>query len=301
VSLAYLILAHQAPEQVARLVGRISTPDDVVLVHVDRRSDIAAFRKAFARLPIRPVLVTRRSAVHWGGYGIVTATLAGMRQALALELPWSHLLLLSGSDYPIRSTAEIHAFFAQNPGRSFLSWSAGESDTYTDADRRGNETWRWTGDRSRLLTWCVSIRGARWNRLPDEAWFVPPRRIPRGLTPYQGSAWFNLSREAVAHSLRSLRRRPGVRLFFRFVFAPDENVFQMLLLASPLRDTLVNEDLRFMHWAGNSPPLLEVADVPDMLASRKLFARKFDLAADPAPFDALDRAAGVDAASTGTG
>ena len=90
--------------------------------------------------------------------------------------------------------------------------------------------------------------------------------------------------------MRFLRRHPSVALHFRFVFAPDENVFQMMLLASPLRDTLVNEDLRFMHWETRRPPTIVLDDVPAMRASRKLFARKFDMVAAPEPMDALDGA-----------
>jgi hypothetical protein len=51
-SIADLVLAHTAPEQLARLVGRLSDPRDAVIVHVDRRSDVPemlASRKLFAR------------------------------------------------------------------------------------------------------------------------------------------------------------------------------------------------------------------------------------------------------------
>jgi hypothetical protein len=299
VPIAYLVLAHSQPEQVARLVRRISTDDDTVIVHVDRKTAPGPFQEAFARLPIPPVLTRRRAPVHWGGWGIVQATLIGMRTALALPRPWSHLVLLSGADYPIRSAAEIDAFFAGAAGRSYLSWSAGDAPGIRDEDRRGNATWQWSGDLTRLMTWCVSIRGRRWHFPSEQVPYQLPRRLPPGLrTPYQGSAWWNLTPEAVAYCVRFLRRRPDVRAYFRFVFAPDENIFHMVLLESPLRDTLVNEDLRYMHWAGNSPPTLRLDDVPDMRASRKLYARKFDLANHPEPLNALDELSGVaDAAS----
>jgi hypothetical protein len=278
----YLILAHTAPEQVARLVRRISTPEDVVLVHVDRRTDLAPFEEAFAALPIPPRLTRRRVPVHWAGWGIVQATLIGMRDALRLRRPWTHLVLLSGADYPIRSNDEIHAFYDANVGRSHLSWSDGHQPPMTDAERAGNHVWYWSGDRERLQTWWISIRGRRWH-------VERPRRLPRGLrTAYQGSAWWSLTPEAVRYCLRFLDRRPDVRWYFRFVHMPDENLFQMLLLNSPLRDTLVNEDLRYMNWAGNSPPPITLDDLEPMRASRKLFARKFDPVAHPEPLDVLD-------------
>jgi hypothetical protein len=293
VGIAYLVLAHGAPEQAARLVGRLSHPDDTVIVHVDRKAELAPFTAAFARLPIAPIVTRKRVPVHWGGWGIVQATVIGMREALALKRPWSHLVLLSGADYPIRSTAETQAFFAAHAGKSYLSWSAGDGPGYCDADRRGNERWRWTGDLSRMLTWQVSIRGRRWLFPSERVPYQLPRRLPRALsTPYQGSAWWNLTPEAVAYCVRYLRRHPSIGAHFRFVFAPDENVFQMMLLDSPLRDTLVNEDLRFMHWDANSPPTIVLDDVDAMRASRKLFARKFDLARAPEALDALDALAG---------
>ncbi len=291
-SIVYLVLAHGAPEQAARLVSRISDPQDTVIVHVDRKAELAPFTEAFARLPIAPILTRKRVPVYWGGWGIVQATVIGMREALALPRAWSHLVLLSGADYPIRSVAETQAFFAAHEGESFLSWSAGDGHGYSDADRRGNATWRWTGDLSRMLSWQVSIRGRRWNFPSERVPYALPRRLPRALpTPYQGSAWWNLTPEAVAYCVRSLRRHPSIAAHFRFVFAADENVFHMVLLSSPLRDTLVNEDLRFMHWDNNSPPTIVLDDVPAMRASAKLFARKFDLAAAPEPLDELDRLA----------
>ncbi len=290
--LAYLILAHGQPEHVARLARRLSHPDDLVLVHVDRKAELAPFEAAFAAAGVAPLLVRPRVAVHWGGWGIVQAQLAGMRAAVRSGRPFSHLVLLSGADYPIRSTEEIRAFFAAHPGQSFLSWSEGDREPYTDADRRGNAVWRWSGDLERLTTWCISVRGRRW-QLTDptdlRARLLPRRRIPAGLTPAQGSGWWNLSAEAVVLLLATLRRRPALGAYFRFVFAADENLFQMLLLASPLRDRLVNEDLRFMHWDGNSPPVITADDVPEMRASLKLFARKFDAGESDAARDALDR------------
>jgi len=291
VPLAYLVLAHGQPEQAARLVRRLTTPQDLVVVHVDRKAELAPFRAAFAAAGVSPLLVHPRKWVAWGGWGIVRATLAGMRAAVRSGHDFTHLILLSGGDYPIRSTAEIQAFFEGQPHRSFISWSLGGGPVMTDEERRGNAAWYWSGDMTRLGTWCISVRGRRWH-LPNERIPVsPPLPIPPGLVPAQGSAWWNLSREAVEYSLRYLRRRPDVRTFFRVVFAPDENVFQMLLLQSPLRDRLVNEDLRFMHWAGNSPPTLGLEDVEEMVASKKLFARKFEATISAQALDELDRRA----------
>lgn len=290
-ALAYLVMAHAQPALTARLVRRISHPEDVVVVHLDRKADTQAFTAAFAAAGVSPVLVRRRIWVAWGGWSYIRAVRAGIRTALRLEHSFTHLVLLSGADYPIRPAGEIREFFAGRQGQSFLSWSFGEQPALTDAERRGNVSWSWSGDLSRLLTWKVDLRGRRWH-FPNATFTrAPRRRIPRGLVPAQGSAWWSLSRDALIYTERYLRRRPGVRWFFRFVIASDENLFQMVLLASPLKTTLVNEDLRFMHWAGIHPPTLTIEDVPEMVASSKLFARKFDEEASITALDELDRLA----------
>jgi len=283
-AVAYIILAHHKPEQVARLVGRLSSSTDVVYVHVDRKSDLASFQEAFAKLPRPPVVLRRRVRVYWASYSHIKATMLGIRAALRSERRFSHLVLLTGQDYPIRSTAEIQSFFAGAKGHSYISWSAGAGREVHDSERRGNAVWLWSGEMWPLNWWHVSL-GDRW-------WHLQPRvrrRIPRGLTPHQGLAYWSITPEAAAYCLRSTRRRPTLRWFFNFVFIPDENLFQMLLLASPLRDTLVNEDLRHMNWDGYHPKTLRMHDLDSMRASDKLFARKFDIDVDAAVLDELDR------------
>lgn len=282
-ALAYVILAHRSPRQVARLVGRLSTPEDAVFVHVDRKADLEPFRKVFAELPTPPILVRPRVRQYWSTYGHVKATLRGIRAVLRTGRSFSHIILLTGQDYPIRSTAEIQRFFADAQGRSYISWSAGAGRQAPDRERAGNATWTWSGKTGRLLRWHVFLRGRHWE-LPKG-----PRRLPRGMVAYQGLAYWSLTTEAAAYCLHAVRRHPSLRWFFTFAFGSDEFFFQMLLLASPLRDTLVNEDLRFLNWNGFHPTILGMRDLDSMRASAKLFARKFDAEVDSKVLDALDR------------
>lgn len=282
-ALAYIVLAHRNPEQVARLVGRLSSPEDTVYVHVDRKVDLAPFRAAFAQLPKPPIIVRPRVRVYWGGYGHVRATMIGLRTALRSGQRFSHLVLLTGQDYPIRSTIEIQRFFADAQGRSYISWSAGVGREVDDSERPGNATWIWSGEMTRMLNWHVSFRRRRW------IFRTMRRRIPRGLTAYQGLAYWAITPEAATYCLRTLRWHPRVRWFFTFVFIPDENIFQMLLLASPLHDTLINDDLRFLNWDVFHPKTLRIEDIASMRASTKLYARKFDAEIDAAVLDELDR------------
>jgi hypothetical protein len=60
---------------------------------------------------------------------------------------------------------------------------------------------------------------------------------------------------------------------------------------SPLRDTVFNDNLRYIAWTtkGSShPALLTIEDKDSLLASSKLFARKFDTELDEQILDIID-------------
>jgi len=294
VGLAYVVLAHRLPRQVRRLLQRLHHPDDVALVHVDAKKDIEPFQRELEPLlssgQVR--LAARRVRCHWGGPGHLRATLAAASQLLASGHDFSHLVLLTGQDYPIRPLPEIREFLARHAGRSFISWSLGEARDVPDSERAGNERWLWHGRPDRLVRRHYKLpRRKRPLSVPNRLMpWVPTRSLPKGLVPAQGLAYWCLSREAVAYCTEYTRTRPDVARFFRRALAADENYFQMVLLSSPLAAGLVNEDLRYLEWQEWHPRTLTTDDLQPMLASRKLFARKFDETVDPDVLDALDMA-----------
>jgi hypothetical protein len=101
---------------------------------------------------------------------------------------------------------------------------------------------------------------------------------------YKGSFWWVLTPDAINY-LNSQQHTPAgqqLKAFFRYVNHPSEGYFQTVLLNSDLRNTIVNDDLRFIKWEhseGHPDPLL-LEDLEAMMTSNKFFARKFDLPAN---------------------
>jgi hypothetical protein len=117
------------------------------------------------------------------------------------------------------------------------------------------------------------------------------RKFPAGYTPHGGWAYWCLSREHVEYVHRFAQAHPSFVKFFRFAKSADEIFFQTVLLNSPFKDRIVNDDLRYVDWSSNdcSPQILRGADLPKLAASPKLFARKFDAAVDAAVLDLIDK------------
>jgi core-2/I-Branching enzyme len=273
----YLIRAHMAPEQLARLVGRLDEGDVRFYVHVNRLTDEETFAEMQAGLAGRENVVwLPRVPCYWGGFSLLRATLVGIESILASgELP-DHAILLSGQDYPLRPPAELESHFAARNGRNLLNhfrlpapeW-AGEGGGLNRLRYPHFERVRY---KTRLL------------RLPIR------RRLPEGLEPYGGMAHWALTGETLAWVMRFLGERPDVLRFFRRTKMPDELFFQTLLLSSPLAGTVDNELLHYLDWSSGSahPATLTAADLPRLRAAGNLFARKFDVAADSEILDLLD-------------
>src|ERR1700712_1548857 len=132
--IAHLILAHHNPAQLGRLISRLSHPDADVYVHVDAKFDIEPF--CFISKTPNVYFIQNRVKVHWGSYSMVQATVNGFTEILATQKAYSHINLLSGDDYPIKSTAQIHEFFAQRPGRIFMEFETTDSDWWHDIRTR---------------------------------------------------------------------------------------------------------------------------------------------------------------------
>lgn len=272
----YLIRAHTAPEQLARLVGRLNESDVRFYVHVNQLTDDETFAAMQAGLAGRENVVwVPRVKCYWGGFSLLRATLVGIESILASgDLP-DHAVLLSGQDYPLRPPTEIERYFAARNGRNLLNHFRLPAPEWAGEGGGLNRLRYPHFERARYKT--------RLLRLPL------PRRLPEGLEPYGGMAFWALTGETLAWLMRFLGGRPEVLRFFRRTKMPDELFFQTVLLSS-LAETVDNELLHYLDWSSGSahPATLTVADLPKLRASGRLFARKFDASVDSEILDLLD-------------
>lgn len=116
--ICYLILAYNDPENLYRLINRLNDRADFY-IHIDKKSEIKEFTTLFEDYP-NVTFIKDRVKVYWGGFSIVQAELNLVETALSKNNSYMRYVLLSGSDYPIKDTKEIHRFFEQNKDTEFI-------------------------------------------------------------------------------------------------------------------------------------------------------------------------------------
>lgn len=306
--IAYLVLAHDNPRHLRRLVDALSSPSASFFIHVDRKSRGEDFAAVAGE---RVVLLPDRVAVHWGDFSQVEAVLALLRAAQGAPQPADYCVLLSGTDYPLQSAAYIEDFFAREAGTEFMNLvqmpceALGKplSRLTTYQPRPGEPLSRWVKRLKRLQV-RLGLRATERDHRPHLGHLVP----------YGGSTWWALSAPACEHVLAFVDKEPRAVEFFRHTVCPDEMFFQTILGNSSYRNRM-QRNLTYTDWSGGgaSPALLSERHLalfspgaPIVLdsgygAGEILFARKFSDRSEElvARLDALIRAGGSRAARRG--
>jgi len=285
IKVVYFILCHKAPEQVMRLINRLRNSKSFFVVHVDKRAATEVHRalKEYSAGTTN-VFLCERHRCYWGRMGIVRATLSCIRKAIELDLPFDYAFLLSGEDYPIKSTEHINKFLSKNTGKEFI-----ESFAF-DAPNRWSRHGGSYNPLNRVLFWTFFFRSKHIQ-------IKSRRRFPLGFRPHLGAQWWCLSKECIKYVNTFVTRNPKYVRYFNWVFIPDECFFQSILSNSPYARKIVGDGTRYADWENpnpNVPRTLMISDLDKLRESPALFARKFDATRSRTLVDKLDEEFGLD-------
>jgi len=278
-----LIFAHKNLDQLPRLIDRLDTGAATFFLHIDKKTDTTPYKGELGMLGSLPNLhFVRRHHCPWAAFGLVEAQRSAMERALA-EGGFTHLMMITGEDYPLRPGHEIDSLFAAHPGISFIRYNPGR----TKEEKTKLQRYRYK-------SWHLYLAG-KW-------WVVPARRlkkigikrrIPGRLRPVKGLAFFAASYEATEYALRFYQQNPHYVRFWRHAKHADEYFWHTILLNSPLSDRVSNTRLRYTRYISSTGHGAtfgeENLDELKAASTDHFFAKRFDVTMDPAILDLVDR------------
>lgn len=292
---AYLILAHDGWRQLERLVALLDDPDNDIYIHIDRKASGCPADGLRAAARHSRVEILSKYRIYWGCYEMVEAELLLLEAAHGVGYDYYHLL--SGADLPLRSQAEIHAFFEAHRGEEFVHFAAdGAWEDNPEIARRTRiyhpiQSLRRRFRRPALNRLCVwTDRALMAGQL---CLGVDRMKKHPGLEIRYGSQWFSITGALAAYLLEN---RPLIRDVFHSTNCADELFVQTLVCNSDFRQRLhrpagdgsMLSNRRYIDWSrsvNGSPAVLQGKDFDRLTDSGCLFARKFFMDADPAFFE----------------
>lgn len=263
-----LIQAHRDVEQLNRLIHAVADKQIAIYVHLDRRSKVDP-----AAIDGRAKLIKSRVDVFWGDFSQAQATLNSLAEIEA-DGDYDYVILISGQDYPVWPSEKIVRFleganrceFLQNATLDKNGWAsaADRFDYYYYS--RNNPVLKVAYTGLRVLMRLLSLK----------------RHLVGDLRAYGGSSWFILSRDCIRYILKYISAHPRFIDFMKSVFGPDESLFQTIVMNSPFRDRVINDNKRYIDWSdcekglSSSPTWLTERDFDKIIASGAMFCRKVD-------------------------
>jgi hypothetical protein len=242
---AYLFFAYRNPKLMKRVIDRLASDDCAFFVHIDRKIDLTQFDSLRGE---RVSFTDERIAVNWAEFSGVRAMLLLIRQTLSAPERYETLVLLSGSEYPLRSGKYIHRFLEANRGSQFINLVRMPND---DAGKPLSRVTTLRFPTTRPVARFIFRALAKFDLAQRDY-----KKHLGDLDPCGGNTWWALSREACEYILDFYKRNPRVTGFFENVFAPEEYYIHTVLGNSPFRSRL-RRSLVFEEWSrGTSHPAM---------------------------------------------
>lgn len=267
-NIAILILAHHNPKQLGLLISHLQTDFDL-FIQIDKKSSIN-----IDELPqYENVHYYKDIEVYWGEFSQVENMCSILNKAYNNK-KYKNYLYISGDDLPIKSNSFITSFFETNPNK-----------IYAYANPLPIKTWGFNHGFDRLdRYWFVKFKSRKFVKIfsritliVQRALFIKIKRFP--IDYYAGSNWINLTLESVEYINTFIEQNPKFFKKLKYSRATDEIWAQTILMNSPLKQNVVNHDMRFINWekGPDYPRTLDLSDYEDLINSKALFARKFNI------------------------
>lgn len=285
---AYLILAHNNPSQLHKLLELLDDGRNDIFVHIDAKARFSASSFAGCCSRSRLVFISPRIKVHWGGVSIMRAELALLKAAIGGHYAYYHLL--SGQDLPIKSQDRIHDFFDAHQGKEFLLMWKMKDSTHT---------------RFNYYTLFPEGSGLFWKNILNNLFkgllMALGMEINKGIEFRYAAQWFSIT-DDFAHYVVS--NEAWLEDVFKRTGTCDEVFMPTLLHRSHFEPNLFDKEehdtnvdiyaegnMRFIDWSrGESirhPWVFREDDWILLKGVPHLWARKFDEKVDPAIIDRI--------------
>lgn len=258
-SICYLILCHNNPEQIAKLIDFLASEASSFVIHVDKKSK-SDFTKV-AKME-RTWLVPSPESVVWGN--AMKAILLLSEYALNVVPNADYYCLISGADFPVKKTDFICRFLESSNGKDFIQGTKLPSQKLPWADsgkRRINayEIMLTNHSSATIEPRCFSFQNFRnFAKIIKEnsakiveglkAWmFYPGRKPPFGMNMYGGEVWWILTQETLKSALKWDREHPEYAEYHKDTQIRDELYLNTIVWN--ISNNVSNDIKRYISWS----------------------------------------------------
>jgi len=275
---ACLIVTYTSAKQTLRLIQKLDNGDFDFYIHLDKKVDIETHREMFDMPNV--FFIKNRLDVKWAGFTVVEASFNGLKEIRESGREYAFINLMSGQDYPLKTAGYISTFLAQHVGRQLIKhW-----DFETEWDEAFERIYKYH--------FTDSIFKGRYLIQRIINFLVRKRKVPTDMRFYgTNSTFWTLSPDCAYYVMEQVEGNQKLVNFLRYTWGSDEFIYQTVIMNSPYKDSVLNNNFRYVDWSagGGHPKLLVTEDYEKIIATDNIIGRKFNMAIDENILDLIDK------------
>ncbi|MDA5564146.1 beta-1,6-N-acetylglucosaminyltransferase [Cobetia sp. MMG027] len=265
VTISYLILCHDSPDRIVRLVTRILSDDETgqVIIHFDKNSSCAKFNELKARLHSnsRVHILENRVRCGWGQWSLIDASMRLLKFSDFLGA-FTHCYLLSEFCFPTQNLNFLKEFLSIDPSIDYIECQ--------------DSSWIKNGIREDRIIYRHFLNKKEFPKLHRWSYLIQKnlglkKHIPSDVEVKFGSQWWCITRQTTKYILSNYTKYKHI---FKYSWIPDESFFQTLIC--DLQNTnrnVVNRTLTKYEFDVNGKPVN--IHFPHIYVSDYFFCRKY--------------------------
>jgi len=275
---ACLIVTYTSAKQTLRLIRKLDNGDFDFYIHLDKKVDIETHRDMFDMPNV--FFIKNRLNVKWAGFTVVEASFNGLKEIRESGREYASISLMSGQDYPIKPAKYISEFLAAHAGKQLIK--------HWDFETEWDEAY------ARIFKYHFTdnIFKGRYTiqRLINS--LARRRKAPTNMRFYgTNSTFWTISPECAYYVMAHIENDRKLKRFLKYTWGSDEFIFQTVIMNSPYKDDVINNNYRYVDWSGGGahPKMLLTEDYEKIIATDNIFGRKFNMDIDENILDMLDK------------
>lgn len=273
---AYLIMAHNNPEQLEVLLNLLDRKDNDIYLHIDKKCNDISPCNILKCVRSASLHIYRKYKICHAGYSQTVCQTYLLEQACQTYHDYYHLI--SNADLPLKSNNFIVNFFEKNNGKEFIHF---ESKNYTE-----KENCKYYYFFNFLIYKTHGSVKRFFSRMEHISIHVQ-KKLGVSRKFYCGANWYSIT-----HSLATdfCKQKKEMLRKVKWTISSDELILQTFIKSvsngnySLYSETMSGYDYsslnRKIDWYRGSPYVWRIADYNELINSPAIFARKFDITVD---------------------
>lgn len=284
----YLIMAHNEPYILERLLKLIDYKDNDIFLHIDKKASNLKKEEISNWVKESNLYFVPRMDLRWGTNSQINCTLNLLELAVNHK-HYDYYHLISGVDLPLKSQKEIHDFFKKNSGKEFIHFYRHDA-----IDERRLERVKYyhlfNGNlRSKSRIKKLISSKLYYNTLKIEK-MLKVNRVKNKKYMF-GANWFSITDELANYVVS---HKEDIKKEYKHTSCADELFIQTLVYGTKFYDNLYlkrDDDykscMRCIDWTRGEPYTFREEDFKMLMKSDMLFARKFSTSVDKKIIDMI--------------